>query len=270
MDSVHSGHILVAEDYPVNQRVIQHMLTKIGYQVELVSDGSQAVSLCSSKTFDCVLMDMMMPIMDGITAAKTIRQNESSLPHRTPIIAVTANADSTQERRCIDAGMDGFISKPFSINQLRQIISTTLNPRSIISDNSPIDFTVLNTFVKTMGEEDLGFIEELFFDFMTQTNRVRSEIHFGHQSRQGQVVLQAAHSLKGSALVFGAKKVVSMCEEFEAMAKRAAWSDIELRLSPFEGALNEVKTALDAFLLDLTNSGSRGALAAPYSSPIEP
>ncbi|MDA1028240.1 MAG: response regulator [Bacteroidetes bacterium] len=264
-----SGHILVVEDNVVNQRVIQHMLTKIGYHVELASDGLEAVSRCSSKAFVCVLMDMMMPHMDGITATKTIRQNESSLQRRTPIIAVTANADSTQERRCFEAGMDAFISKPFSINQLRHVISSTVNPQPIFSDNSHIDFTVLNTFVKTMGEDDLGFIEELFSDFMTQANRVRSEIHFGHQSRQGQVVLQAAHSLKGSASVFGAKKVVAMCQEFEAMAKRAAWSDIEMRLSPFEGALNEIKAALEAYLLNLTSS-SLGLLKAPHSNPIEP
>lgn len=264
-----SGHILVAEDNAVNQRVIQHMLTKIGFHVELASDGLEAVSPCSSKTFVCILMDMMMPNMDGITATKTIRQNEPSLRRRTPIIAVTANADSTQERRCFEAGMDAFISKPFSINQLRQVISSTINPQPILLDNSPIDFNVLNTFVKTIGEDDLGFVEELFFDFMTQANRVRSEIHAGLQSKQGHLVLQAAHLLKGSASVFGAKRVVAMCEEFEVMAERAAWSDIEMRLSPFEGALNEVGTALKAFLPNLAIQ-SRGALSASPSNPIEP
>ncbi len=125
-----SSHILVAEDNIVNQRVIQYMLTKMGYGVDLASDGEQAVLMCMSKSYACVLMDMMMPKMDGITAAQKIRENESRLQRRTPIIAVTANADAVQERKCLEAGMDAFISKPFTINQLRQSILSTLGPRN--------------------------------------------------------------------------------------------------------------------------------------------
>ncbi len=156
-----SEHILIAEDNLVNQRVMQHMLTKMGYSVDLASDGEQAVHMSLLKPYSFILMDMMMPVMDGIAATMAIRKNESGLQRRTLIIAVTANADSTHERRCIDAGMDAFISKPFTFDQLRSSLQQALAFREETFGNSPLNLAILNTFVKTMGEDDLPFICKL-------------------------------------------------------------------------------------------------------------
>jgi CheY-like chemotaxis protein/HPt (histidine-containing phosphotransfer) domain-containing protein len=249
-------HILVAEDNLVNQRVVLHLLTKIGYQATFVQNGRDAVQLAQSQPFTCILMDMMMPVMDGLEAARAIRKNESSLGKRIPIIAFTANADSTDERRCIEAGMDAFISKPFTFDQLKNRLQSILGPLSSETTPSAIDFAVLNTFVRTMGEEDVAFIRELFCDFMTEANRVRTDIHVGIRSADPNIIALSAHSLKGSSAVLGAEKLVHLCQEIESLAKRNNLSDIELRLSHFEGAVNEVRRALDTYLQQLNSTSA--------------
>ncbi|MBY6185519.1 response regulator [Marinobacter hydrocarbonoclasticus] len=110
--------VLVAEDTRANQVVLEGMLKALGYSVALVNDGQAAIERCRSDDFDVIFMDMRMPRADGIAASRTIR-TEQGPNQSTPIIAVTANATPDDKRRCFDAGMDAFVSKPF---QRREII----------------------------------------------------------------------------------------------------------------------------------------------------
>ena len=103
--------LLVAEDNHVNQRLVAAILDKAGMAYVLVGDGRQAVAAFAREPFDLVLMDMQMPVMDGITATAGIRHLEGDGRH-TPILALTANATGEDRRRCLDAGMDGFLTKP--------------------------------------------------------------------------------------------------------------------------------------------------------------
>jgi len=129
--------LLAAEDNQVNQLVLQTLLQQIGIYPVLVNDGSAAVEAWASQDWDIILMDMQMPVMDGLTAARTIREKEKLTGRaRTPIVAVTANAMSHQIAEYRTAGIDELVSKPINIQQLIKTISFTLG---YASDEEPIE-----------------------------------------------------------------------------------------------------------------------------------
>lgn len=110
--------VLLVEDNIVNQKLISEVLTKHNIEVYLASNGAIGIELWESSDFDCVLMDVQMPIMDGISATNEIRRREKMKRFKTPIIALTANAMPKDRKRCLSAGMDGFLSKPFKVEEL--------------------------------------------------------------------------------------------------------------------------------------------------------
>lgn len=116
------GRVLLAEDNTVNQRVAAKMLQRLGLDYALANNGEQAVKAALSGTFDLILMDINMPVMDGIQATRHLRDINSPLGH-IPIVALTANAMLEDKQRCLAAGMNGFISKPIRLEQLREEIA---------------------------------------------------------------------------------------------------------------------------------------------------
>jgi PAS domain S-box-containing protein len=116
--AVRSGRILVAEDNETNRRIVLQILNKAGHQVTAVSNGADAVRAVGSGSFDLVLMDVQMPEMDGLAATAAIRQLEAGLRRRTPVIALTANSMSGDREVCLRAGMDDYISKPVSREEM--------------------------------------------------------------------------------------------------------------------------------------------------------
>ncbi len=116
--------ILVAEDNPVNQRVAHAALARAGHVVTIVGDGAAAVTAVAGGTFDIVLMDLQMPRMSGFEATAAIRAHEAQLGlPKVPIVAMTAHAMASDAQRCLDAGMDGHISKPVQVRALAAIVS---------------------------------------------------------------------------------------------------------------------------------------------------
>lgn len=108
------------EDNLVNQRVAMKLLTKLGLQVTIAGDGAEALRCCNETDFDLVFMDCQMPVLDGLAATRELRKREASTPHsrRTPVIAMTANTSMEDRRACQAAGMDDFLSKPVTADQL--------------------------------------------------------------------------------------------------------------------------------------------------------
>lgn len=117
--------ILLAEDNEINQKIIQYSLTNAGYKVDIANNGQEAIDMYHAGNYDLVLMDVQMPILDGFEATAHIRNIESAIlngTHRTPIVALTANAMKGDREKCLDAGMDEYLSKPFTPNDLISII----------------------------------------------------------------------------------------------------------------------------------------------------
>jgi CheY-like chemotaxis protein len=118
---------LVAEDNPVNQKVAGKILEKLGCEVMVVSDGRQAVEAVAQKSFDLVLMDVQMPVLDGLQATRDIRAKEKETGKRIRIVALTANAMQGDEDRCLAAGMDGYLTKPLRAEKLQEAVQHVVN-----------------------------------------------------------------------------------------------------------------------------------------------
>ena len=126
MDTVPSLKILLVEDNPINQKVASRVLEKAGHSVTIVGNGLEAITQVSDSKFDLVLMDVMMPEMDGITATVAIRESELGTDRHLPIVALTANAMHGDREKCLEAGMDGYVSKPIQPPVLFQEIAQTM------------------------------------------------------------------------------------------------------------------------------------------------
>jgi CheY-like chemotaxis protein len=121
--------ILLAEDNPVNQRVAQRMLERLGHSVVVAANGREAVDALETRRFDAVLMDMQMPEMDGLQATVAIRAREMAQgAERVPIVALTANAMKGDREKCLLAGMDGYLSKPIKSADLEEALDTHARP----------------------------------------------------------------------------------------------------------------------------------------------
>jgi len=119
--------ILLAEDHTTNRRVIKMMLNKLGYGADAVANGLEAVKALEKTLYDLVLMDCQMPEMNGYDAAAVIRDPKSGvLNHSTPVIALTANAMAGEREKCIEAGMDDYLSKPVLVKDLETILKKWL------------------------------------------------------------------------------------------------------------------------------------------------
>jgi CheY-like chemotaxis protein len=120
--------ILLAEDNAVNEKMAVHFLAKLGHQVVVARDGRQAVESFARERFDLVLMDVQMPEMDGLEAARVIRERELASGTHTPILALTARALKEDRERCLSAGMDGYLSKPVRVAELEEAIRQATAP----------------------------------------------------------------------------------------------------------------------------------------------
>jgi CheY-like chemotaxis protein len=126
----HAGRrVLLAEDNPVNQEVASALLDEVGLVVDVVADGAQAVAAVQAGDYDLVLMDMQMPLMDGLAATRAIRASGARGAQRLPIIAMTANAFSEDRESCLAAGMDDHVAKPVNADALYATLLRWL-PRS--------------------------------------------------------------------------------------------------------------------------------------------
>ena len=129
-----SANVLLVEDSPISQTVLKDMLTGLGHYVSVVSNGRSAIESCQSQLFDLVLMDIQMPDVDGLEATRIIRDEETKRDHRQTICALTAHATQADRTQCEEAGMDGFLVKPISLDSLASAVSNAMNGQPLMAE----------------------------------------------------------------------------------------------------------------------------------------
>lgn len=203
------GSILVAEDYPTNQKVVMAYLQRAGYIVELAENGQQAVTAAKHKRFDLILMDVQMPVTDGYQATQMIRslELEEGLD-KTPIVAMTAHALQGDRQKCIDVGMDDYLTKPLNRAELLKIIKQLIispvtdddiegssGTNSYDQKTMPIDFD--HAVREFDGDRDLvmeildEFLQILSVQIATMTDAIAEKNH--------ETIRKEAHAIKGGA-----------------------------------------------------------------------
>ncbi len=241
---IRQARVLLAEDNPVNQRLAVHLLTKRGHQVTLVGTGTAAVEATESDQFDVVLMDIQMPEMGGLEATAAIRAREAMRGGHVRIVAMTAHALKGDRERCLEAGMDGYLTKP--INRLQLFDAVEDEAVSAAGAGKPVPSDADWMPSRFSGDVDL-FCEvgHLFLEICPdQLAKIRSAI----ETRDLERASIEAHTLRGSAGTLGAHRVVPLAREIERLAglgqAEAAWSQI----GPLEIACHDFLRSLRAFM----------------------
>jgi two-component system, sensor histidine kinase and response regulator len=219
-----AANALVVEDNVVNQKVARRFLEQLGCTVTVVANGAEAVETVRNGAFDIVFMDLQMPVMDGFTATRHIREHEGSRKH-TPIIALTANAMVGQHERCLADGMDGFLTKPIEVERLRNVLVEFITRRegdvaatydsTVFPAGTAARLVDLPRF-DTVTDSDAGFARELIDAFVATCAEVEHEMEVAVAAGDRKALARAAHKLKGAAANIHAQLLRLHAEELEA------------------------------------------------------
>ena len=230
--------ILVAEDGVINQKVARGLLERMGHQVKVVSDGQLAVEALQQGSFDLVLMDLHMPNMDGLEATKQIRAGIAEGRQGIPILAMTAAAMKGDRERCLDAGMDAYVSKPIDAEELGKVI-TEMVPSASEKGAAVVDWKGAAKRIPG-GHRGVREMAELL---LSECPRMLQEIREALSDGDAERLERGAHTLKGSASLFGAPAVVASAFELEQLGRDAEVRQAKERFSHLE---EEVERLIDA------------------------
>ncbi len=239
MSKRHPLRILLAEDHPVNQKVVRLMLERLGYRADVAGNGLEVLESFRRQHYDVVLMDIQMPELNGIQATQRLRATLS--PENQPrIIALTANAVGGEQAEYLAAGMDDYLSKPVNVLQLREALEKCMpvgieketpiempeskNPsfsgisgQRTVSSNA-IEIARLKEYFPYEGE-DVNMVMALAQEFLDDTENQLKYLEDAWMREDAQALGETAHSIKGASLTFGAVIFSQLCEDLEMLGK---------------------------------------------------
>jgi signal transduction histidine kinase/DNA-binding response OmpR family regulator len=233
--------ILLAEDSLVNQKLAVGLLEREGHSVVVVDNGREAIAALRAQPFDVVLMDVQMPAMDGLEATRTIRAKERRTGGHMPIVAMTAHAMKGDRERCLEAGMDAYVSKPIRASQLVEAIGSALEGTTTTSaatepevpQQEDIDWDAALGAVR--GNRDLlkAVVETLLEEAPRQISAIRQALADGDAT----ALQSAAHSLKGSVRIFGRSRAFDLAYELEKMGQQYDIGDADASFPNLDEAM---------------------------------
>jgi CheY-like chemotaxis protein/HPt (histidine-containing phosphotransfer) domain-containing protein len=254
------GRLLVAEDNPVNQKVAVRHLERLGFRVDVAADGLEALEACARLPYDLIFMDCQMPEMDGFEATAALRaREEESGQGRIPIVALTAHAMAGERARCLDAGMDDYLTKPLQLDELIRVIQHWFQEPPMCpapkddsaprpeADSALLDPTTIQNLVE-LDDGEFGLLKEMIEIFREDTPRRIHDIVAAADNQHAEELSHAAHALKGGAGALGAAALRHLAADLEALGRSGsaeAGADLRARLETcFQASL----VALDAYV----------------------
>lgn len=278
-----NGRILIAEDNPVNQELISEMMNLMGVNFDLVDNGQEAFDAFSKDQFDVLLMDCQMPVMDGFDATRTIREFEKTrnVSKRIPIIALTANALEGDRERCLECGMDEYLSKPVSAHDLHEMLSLWLELKneglsnneavqeradktlvSVTSNSSsntstekpvltpvellspPLNPVVFTALMSISAQASPGFLTLLIAKFLDTSAGDIKTLAIKCKEEQVDEIIQLAHRLRSSSSNLGASHLAALCQILETTAGSSNLAGMDVQLENIKRERDRVVEAL--------------------------
>jgi|GEM_PF-668659 len=237
--------VLVAEDNRVNQQVVISQLRKLGHTAVAVGNGFEALAALDEIDYDAVLMDCQMPEMDGYEAATIIRRRRKS--KTLPIIAMTANAMAGDRERCLDAGMDDYIAKPFKVEQLAEVLSRVSPDAETApaADASPnvLDESVLAELRSI--DADPEFLPTVIALYLDDAPGRMEALRRAIAACDVEAVWRAAHAFKGACANVGARRLVDLCAAIEKEGRNGSSGGAPLLFEALESEFREATAALE-------------------------
>jgi len=260
--------LLLAEDNPVNVEVALAMLDSLGFSVDCAANGEEALAAVRHGGVDLVLMDCQMPVMDGFAATAEIRRYEQQQGRgrKLPIIAITANALQGDRDACLAAGMDDYLSKPFSQPQLAAVLGrwvalpltvplqhaqaapahATSSRDAVLRD--PVNLHALNNIRALSQDRGDALVRKVLNAYVDDTPHHLQALRSAITGRDPQVLRKAAHSLKSSSANIGAETLAQMCREMEALGRAEDTDSAAVILTDMELEYQAVRHTLAAIL----------------------
>jgi len=250
VEPVANLRILIAEDNPVNQKVALFQFQKLGYVADVVDNGRRALEALAKKDYDVVFMDCQMPELDGYEATRDLRAIEGDERH-TWIIAMTANSLEGDRQKCLDAGMDDYVSKPVKPENLQAALSRFTGMRQVERETreagapGAIDPEILAGFREMDIEGEESILGRLIDVFIENTPRVLEEARTALRSNMSPHLERAAHTLRGSCSNFGAERMRVVCEKLEKVAREGELERAGELIAQVEKEFEFVRLALE-------------------------
>ncbi len=255
-----TGHVLLAEDNPVNQDVARSMLDRLGLTVDIANDGREALALLARHRYDVILMDCHMPVMDGYQATAAIRARQ--VGPRIPIVALTANAMEGDRDQCLAVGMDDYLAKPYTRTQLAQTLGRWLKTsppaaaaRPVVVEPAPQTDpagTLNLTFLEQMRELDpdggMGVARHILRVYLESTSPLVEQIAQAIALGDAEKLRHTAHSLKSSSANVGAHTLSGLFKQLETQGRDGKLGEAKatytLARLEYARAVNEIRLLL--------------------------
>jgi two-component system sensor histidine kinase/response regulator len=246
--------ILLAEDNAVNQKLAVRLLEKRDHHVTVVCNGKEALSALEAGDFELVLMDVQMPEMDGLEATRLLREKEKKSEHRQPVIAMTALVMKGDRERCVEAGMDGYLSKPVRQQELDEMLHKYLpRDRGVPSGSEfagPAEPSVVAAELLERIDGDLSLLSELMDvfrkDFLLQMQALREALKNG----DAPVLQRVGHALKGALGNLSAPIASRIAGELESMGKSGETKLAGIKVKWLDDEVERVVQALETLCMD--------------------
>jgi len=249
--------ILVVDDDELNQRMMRLLLKRDGHTVDCAANGQEALDAVKSKPYDIVLMDLQMPVMDGVDASRRIREWEADGGHIF-IVALTASYLPERGRELFEAGIDNYMPKPFDVDHLRNILHFGLENRkaqmSSVEKRSEIAIQPGNSdFDYQLGVQRVGgdsdTYKELLIDFINELPGRLENMYSCFKKKDMDGLYRAAHNLKGISANLGALQLFEHARRLEKQAGESYTEQIEAMLTDISTISVKLKESVSGFLL---------------------